>query len=169
MNGIRNTRRRLPRRGVSPIIATILLVAITVVIAAVLYVLVSGYLKGTSPAPLTIELQGEAPGHNAANTMHWLNFSVVTSSKGLDTGVFAFKIVNIQGNAVSGWSVSLIYNQAVVSTYVQGQDSWSTVVPVNASEFLSFNTGANSLVGSDDTIQAYGLSSEAISGGYPAL
>ena len=38
--------RKARKRGVSPIIATILLVAITVVLAAVLYVLISGLTGG---------------------------------------------------------------------------------------------------------------------------
>jgi flagellin-like protein len=40
------------RRGVSPIIATILLVAVTVVLAAVLYMLVGGLLTGPRSTPL---------------------------------------------------------------------------------------------------------------------
>ena len=44
--------RKARKRGVSPIIATILLVAITVVLAAVLYVLISGLTHGPSSAPL---------------------------------------------------------------------------------------------------------------------
>ncbi|MEW5936474.1 MAG: archaellin/type IV pilin N-terminal domain-containing protein [Candidatus Thermoplasmatota archaeon] len=36
------------RKGVSPVIATILMVAITVVLTAVLYVMVSGYMGGTT-------------------------------------------------------------------------------------------------------------------------
>ena len=39
--------RKRSNEGVSPVIATILMVAITVVLAAVLYVLVSGFLVGT--------------------------------------------------------------------------------------------------------------------------
>ncbi len=46
-------RVRRDRRGVSPVIGTILLVAITVVLAAVLYVMVSGLL-GTGTGPQTI-------------------------------------------------------------------------------------------------------------------
>ena len=38
--------RKAQKRAVSPIIATILLVAITVVLAAVLYVLISGLTHG---------------------------------------------------------------------------------------------------------------------------
>src|SRR5580658_5877974 len=44
--------RKKAKRGVSPIIATILLVAITVVLAAVLYILISGLTKGPGNTPL---------------------------------------------------------------------------------------------------------------------
>jgi len=44
--------RKARKRAVSPIIATILLVAITVVLAAVLYVLISGLTHGVGSAPL---------------------------------------------------------------------------------------------------------------------
>ena len=44
--------RKAHKRGVSPIIATILLVAITVVLAAVLYVLISGLTKGPGSTPI---------------------------------------------------------------------------------------------------------------------
>ena len=44
--------RKGRKRAVSPIIATILLVAITVVLAAVLYVLISGLTHGTGSAPI---------------------------------------------------------------------------------------------------------------------
>ena len=46
------THRSIRRRGVSPIIATILLVAITVVLAAVLYVLISGLTHGPGTRPI---------------------------------------------------------------------------------------------------------------------
>jgi flagellin-like protein len=39
--------------GVSPVIATILMVAITVVLAAVLYVMVSGYMQGGGGQPVS--------------------------------------------------------------------------------------------------------------------
>jgi flagellin-like protein len=41
------------RKGVSPVIATILMVAITVVLAAVLYVMVSGYMSGGGITPVS--------------------------------------------------------------------------------------------------------------------
>src|SRR5579863_4961439 len=48
----KRTWRQARKRGVSPIIATILLVAITVVLAAVLYILISGLTKGPGTTPL---------------------------------------------------------------------------------------------------------------------
>lgn len=54
--------RKRQRRGVSPIIATILLVAITVVLAAVLYILISGLTKGPGNTPI-----GSAMGLGAAS------------------------------------------------------------------------------------------------------
>jgi flagellin-like protein len=48
--GVRN--HRFGRRGVSPIIAMILLVAITVILAAVLYVLVTGLVHGPASKPI---------------------------------------------------------------------------------------------------------------------
>ena len=53
--------RKAHKRGVSPIIATILLVAITVVLAAVLYVLISGLTKGPGSTPI-----GSAFGYGTA-------------------------------------------------------------------------------------------------------
>ncbi len=44
--------RKARKRAVSPIIATILLVAITVVLAAVLYVLISGLTHGPGNTPI---------------------------------------------------------------------------------------------------------------------
>jgi len=44
--------RKKGKRAVSPIIATILLVAITVVLAAVLYILISGLTKGPGNTPI---------------------------------------------------------------------------------------------------------------------
>ena len=53
----------MKRNGVSPVIATILMVAITVVRAAVLYVMVSGYMSGESgmmPVAGSLTLDGSS-------------------------------------------------------------------------------------------------------------
>src|SRR5256712_14109358 len=57
---------RSDREGVSPVIATILLVAITVVLAAVLYVMVSGLLTpvGNGPQIIGVVLSKTGDGKN---------------------------------------------------------------------------------------------------------
>lgn len=55
---MRTTRAiRRDTEAVSPVIATILMVAITVVLAAVLYVMVSGLVTGPGGTPQTIVTQ----------------------------------------------------------------------------------------------------------------
>ena len=60
--------RKSRKRAVSPIIATILLVAITVVLAAVLYVLISGLTHGPSSAPLGTDFGLVNPVNNTGST-----------------------------------------------------------------------------------------------------
>jgi len=50
--------------GVSPVIATILMVAITVVLAATVWLLVSGYMGGGTSSPLTMSLTYNAQQSN---------------------------------------------------------------------------------------------------------
>ena len=179
---------RKNKRGVSPIIATILLVAITVVIAAVLYVLVSGYLKGTGSAPLTINLQSLANGKCSTSTAnspvqgcsppvapvtnnYYLSFSSVSASNGMTTNDFAFKIVSPGGSTVGYTSCVLVWNNIIENTYTPtgtGAGWASSAVPVNASDNMVFITTA-SLIGSGDNIQAVGLGSASVSGGYSGL
>lgn len=52
---------RKDEKAVSPVIATILMVAITVVLAAVLYVMVTGLLTGGTARP-TVSMTAETPG-----------------------------------------------------------------------------------------------------------
>jgi flagellin-like protein len=60
--------RKARKRAVSPIIATILLVAITVVLAAVLYVLISGLTHGTGSAPLGTNFSWGTPVNSTGQT-----------------------------------------------------------------------------------------------------
>ena len=156
-------------RGVSPIIATILLVAITVAMAAVLYVLASGYLRGATPAPMNLELQGLATGHNLKGTEHWINFTAIPSTRGLTTSIFGFKITTPSGGTVNGWNATVFYDGTAESVFTPGSSAWSNNVVVNESEILSFNTGTANLVGSGDSITVYGLGSTFVTGGSQSL
>ncbi len=162
---------RKNKRGVSPIIATILLVAITVVIAAVLYVLVSGYLKGTGGTPLSIQLANPSYGHQGSGTSvtYFVNFSSVTGSSGMTTGDFGFKVVNVNGNTVKWTSATLVNSGGVaVANFTSGGTSWDNTVSIGSGSSLVFNFGATNAQGSGDTIQAFGLGSSSVSGGFSA-
>src|ERR1700747_2982587 len=93
--------RRKRQRGVSPIIATILLVAITVVLAAVLYILISGLTKGPGNTPLGTSLALAAPAEETAGTGHWYNFSVQSAGGGLTLGNLQLQIETPSGGVVT--------------------------------------------------------------------
>ena len=70
--------------GVSPVIATILMVAITVVLAATVWLLVSGYIGGTSQPQLTASLTYDTQQSTASDvylTISMSNPSTVNVSK----------------------------------------------------------------------------------------
>jgi flagellin-like protein len=122
--------RKAQKRGVSPIIATILLVAITVVLAAVLYVLITGLTHGPSSTGIggafnagnPIGSQCTTAGKTFANsgcvtgdyeytltvesssiTMASIEFEVKTSSGAIlaVAGVGGFSLVNTGGTPVA--------------------------------------------------------------------
>jgi len=67
-------------KGVSPVIATILMVAITVVLASAVYLIVSGYFSGTPSKPVAI---GVVTSTNATATKFLIssgNISVTSST-----------------------------------------------------------------------------------------
>ena len=73
---------RKDRKAVSPVIATILMVAITVVLAAVLYVMVSGLVAGPGAAPSAIGVSVS----QSSNGLNWImTFADVPAGKANST------------------------------------------------------------------------------------
>lgn len=113
--------RKTNKRGVSPIIATILLVAITVVLAAVLYVLISGLTKGPGNTPLGTAfawgspstITGAAPGCAATHVCYSLE--IASASSGLTGGALTFS-----ARTASGGSVALTGTFTLVSAAGSG-------------------------------------------------
>lgn len=92
-----NRLSRKNKRGVSPIIATILLVAITVVLAAVLYILVTGLLTHTSTtssiglsAGTPAQCTDAATGGNVENTYP---VTIASTTSTITTANFGLKVV----------------------------------------------------------------------------
>lgn len=156
-------------RGVSPIIATILLVAITVVIAAVLYVIVSGYLTNSSSPPQEVALQDVTFSHTGnPATAYYITFGQVSSTSGVTTADFGFKIVNPVYNSVVNFiSVVIISPRGVtLAHYTPGAASWNNTITFPQGDEVQFDTGLQNLQGSGDIVQVFGLTSHSVSGGY---
>ena len=102
-------RRFGARRAVSPIIAMILLVAITVVLAAVLYVLISGQVSApTASEPPGFQLglanpvteSGTGTGFCASGTTCY-TVQIAAVNSALDCNRFVFALHDPKGNPVT--------------------------------------------------------------------
>jgi archaeal type IV pilus assembly protein PilA len=100
MNALRNRliARRNRRRGVSPIIATILLVAITVVLAAVLYVLISGLTHTGASTPYSLGMS--SPIASVSGSAYYYQITVSPQS-GLTTGMFGLSLKGPTGTSLT--------------------------------------------------------------------
>lgn len=103
--------RKARKQGVSPIIATILLVAITVVLAAVLYVLISGLTHGTGGTTL-----GSA---FAAGTANPPLVESATATTGCAATHFCYVLtIESAGLGLSASDMNFVIKTATGSTYV---------------------------------------------------
>jgi flagellin-like protein len=108
--------RRKNRRAVSPIIATILLVAITVVLAAVLYILIQQYTKnGSNGSPLgtAFAFSGSTDAANSAN--NYYNMTIEQASSSLNFGDLQFQLKSAAGSVFTTGVAVLVINPAGVT------------------------------------------------------
>ena len=144
--------------AVSPVIATILMVAVTVVLAAAVYLLVSYYTPG--PGPLVGSLTEEPSGPNSTTLM--LTLASPTSLK--NPSNFHLQILNTTSTGV-GWTVenatitnpdgSVLY----MNTFTSSGNVWTAngAVPINGASsiesgaiiFIVFHSTGKAIVLSD--------------------
>ena len=120
--------RKKTKRGVSPIIATILLVAITVVLAAVLYILISGLTKGPGNTPLGTALALGSPGEAQKGANNWYNFSVASAGGGLLANNLNFQVQSATGSITTptGWTMNVVsLTGTTVATYNMVTGAWT--------------------------------------------
>jgi flagellin-like protein len=154
----RDWRRKRRQSGVSPIIATILLVAITVVLAAVLYILISGLTKGPGNTPigtaLAVAAPKEATAGAGATTNHWYNFSVQSASSGLVMGSMNFQVQTTGAGVVTplaGWTLNVLgISGTSIAVYSMTTGTWTT--------------GGTTALNSGDTIVLDAVQAASISG-----
>ena len=97
-------------RGVSPMVATVMLVAITVVLAGVLYIMIAGLSTGsTDPRPVAVEFAALGPLSVSTGGFEWENFSLSTSQT-LTTTDFGFGLSTSGGLAIAAGTGTCVLN-----------------------------------------------------------
>jgi FlaG/FlaF family flagellin (archaellin) len=158
---------------VSDIVATILLGAITVVLAAVLYVLVTHYTASTSSAPelgasFALSEPQEAVSTSAlvaacaAAPCDFYNFTVQSAGKGLELHDLAFQIQGSDGSNVlptGGVAVLTAANTIVAQTGFP--TDWTTGLNTAITDsvtFVVFTSGPTPQSLSGDNLRVVGVS-----------
>src|SRR5271170_3521302 len=151
--------RKAPRRGVSPIIATILLVAMGVVLAALLYVLVSGLAHGPGSTTLGAAF---AAGHPTGSTCSAGSSQAIGSTPimgGCKAGDFIYTLT-VESSTVTFGSV--LFEVKTASGLVFGGGGGTSSFAVLD---ISSHVAAISVTGSSEAMaaswQGYGLTSSA--------
>jgi flagellin-like protein len=107
--------RRKNRRAVSPIIATILLVAITVVLAAVLYILIQQYTKAGAATPLGTSFSFGSSTDSASGANNYYNMTIESAAPTLNFGDLLWQLKSPTGSVfVTGVSVSIVNSLGTV-------------------------------------------------------
>jgi archaeal type IV pilus assembly protein PilA len=135
--------RKAQKRAVSPIIATILLVAITVVLAAVLYVLISGLTHGPGSTPIGSAFTAGNPtaGTCAVGSAQVIAAAAVTG--GCKAGDFIYTLT-VESSTVTFGSVQFEVKTSSGAIYGAGSASSSFATLNIAQQVTAVSvTGAN--------------------------
>ena len=142
--------RKARKRGVSPIIATILLVAITVVLAAVLYVLISGLTHGTGSAPLGTNFSWGTPvnvtgitttgcGGVGTAPANGYCYSIEIAGASVTTSNIVLALRNVAGATVGWPNPTATTGMATTPSVSQ----ISLISPTSATPVAGYNTGTS--------------------------
>jgi flagellin-like protein len=180
--------RKARKRGVSPIIATILLVAITVVLAAVLYVLISGLTHGPGSTPIgsAFTAGNPTPGtctaalvtahvcSTATDFTYTLTVESSTVSFGSvlfevktpagavypNVGAAGFSVVTISGTAAAYEGLAAGAGLAMPTTWTTYTGTFTTSSPLNSLYTIVIDMGtATATTGTGLTFVALGTGS----------
>ncbi|MFZ0699595.1 MAG: archaellin/type IV pilin N-terminal domain-containing protein [Thermoplasmata archaeon] len=175
---IRRRRLRRGRRGVSPIIATILLVAITVIIAAVLYTLLIPLL-GHSTTPLQSNFSfgpaqpetGTGAAGCAVGDYCW-EVQFGTLNQGISPSAISLYIQNTSGQTIStsGWNFTIVTVSGGVVASAHGPQAgvsqgWTAGPGYSTDNTLTFamrlwiDTGSAQPQSPNNTLYAVGMGS----------
>ena len=173
LHSIPSTRLRQSHRGVSDMVAMVLLVAIVVVLAAVLFVLIEKDLGSTNAHPtlgtalaLSNPVYASSPVSSiascAATPCNFYNMTVQSATSGLLLQDLVFQIVNGTGSVFSptGGIVALNAGGVIVAQYSFNSASWTTggTTPGQADLTVAiYTSGATPQSLSGDTLRVIGV------------
>lgn len=139
--------RRKNKRAVSPIIATILLVAITVVLAAVLYILIQQYTKnGSNGSPLgtAFAFSGSTDASSAGGaTANYYNMTIEQASSTLNFGNLIFQLKSAGGSVFT------------TGTALEAVNPSGTIEAVYCLGVVTVNAGATACAAGNDGTWVY--------------
>ncbi len=164
--------RKAHKRGVSPIIATILLVAITVVLAAVLYVLISGLTKGPGSTPIgsafgfgTAQQTSSAPTGTCVAGHICYSVGIASSSSSVTTSSVSFAL-QAAGSGTSFSSVSIVsLTGTAIAIFNATSGTWtglnSNALPItfSSTQTLILDSGRTTTSIAGDNLVAAGTGS----------
>jgi hypothetical protein len=164
---------RRSRRGVDVNVATVLLVAITVVLAAVLFVLAEGYLGSTNTHPslgasLALSSPVFAQGLTSAiapcsaASCNFYNMTVQSATSGLQLHDLVFELISGNGTIFvpTGGLDALNASGTVVGQYAFSSESWvsgGTVAGQSHLTFALYTSGPTPRILSGDTLRVIGV------------
>ncbi|MCI4357976.1 MAG: type IV pilin [Thermoplasmata archaeon] len=146
--------RKSGKRGVSPIIATILLVAITVVLAAVLYVLISGLTRGPGNTPIGSAFAVSSATDGVCSVGFCYTFTIQTASSGVSANSLKFQVQSSGGVITAFTNVRLIdVSNCAVGAYTTLWTAGAPATPTGGPASCAGGTpGLTSQVSSGDQL-----------------
>jgi len=151
--------RKARKRAVSPIIATILLVAITVVLAAVLYVLISGLTHGPGSTPIGSAFTAGNPTAGTCGTGSAQAITTTAISGGCKVGDFIYTLT-VESSTVTFGSVIFEVKTSSGAIYTAGSATSSFAV-LTISQNVAAITVTGATMAMTGTWASYGLTSTA--------
>jgi len=125
---------RLNRRGVSPIIASLMLIVISVASGAVAYVFIAGYISTSAPATPTSSISVDNVNGNATNV------TLYVRNAGAGSTTVDFVYVYSGGSLVSANDVNVIIPSGSVGTVVIPRGGIGPSMPYNFQVVCSGNS-----------------------------
>src|SRR6267143_4876538 len=157
---------RRSAQGVSPIIGTILVVAVTIVLGTVLYVLLTNALAPPPPAPPVVVFTSQ--GWSPDSKVYTASVSGSANVGNIDLGSISYKVEDVNGNlffagrsgesrATSGITVTVVYHDADSDSRISSTDTVTVTVDPPAAGAQAVSGGILRLIYRGDVLASHSI------------